>query len=44
MIKIKSKDIWLLVVQVLLLGLIVLSPGLINYFTTHDLALSWGGH
>ena len=42
MIKIKSKDIWLLVVQVLLLGLIVLSPGLINYFTTHDLALSWG--
>ena len=40
--KIQAKDIWLLVVQVLLLSLIVLSPGLINYFTTHDPALSWG--
>ena len=40
--RIQSKDIWLLVVQVLLLSLIVLSPGLINYFTTHDPALSWG--
>ena len=40
--RIQSKDIWLFVVQVLLLWLIVLSPGLINYFTTHDPALSWG--
>ena len=40
--KIQSKDIWLFVVQVLLLWLIVLSPGLINYFTTHDPVLSWG--
>ncbi|MBR5748259.1 MAG: histidine kinase, partial [Prevotella sp.] len=40
--KIQTKDIWLFVVQVLLLWLIVLSPGLINYFTTHDPALSWG--
>ena len=40
--KIQAKDIWLFVVQVLLLWLIVLSPGLINYFTTHDPALSWG--
>ena len=40
--KIQKKDIWLFVVQVLLLWLIVLSPGLINYFTTHDPALSWG--
>ena len=40
--RIQKKDIWLLVMQVLLLWLIVLSPGLINYFTTHDPALSWG--
>ncbi len=40
--KIQAKDIWLLVAQVLLLSLIVLSPGLINFFTTHDPALSWG--
>ena len=40
--RIQKKDIWLFVVQVLLLWLIVLSPGLINYFTTHDPALSWG--
>ena len=40
--KIQTKDILLFVVQVLLLWLIVLSPGLINYFTTHDPALSWG--
>ena len=40
--KLQAKDIWLFVVQVLLLWLIVLSPGLINYFTTHDPALSWG--
>ena len=40
--KIQAKDIWLFVVQVLLLWLIVLSPGLINYFSTHDPALSWG--
>ena len=40
--KLQVKDILLFVVQVLLLWLIVLSPGLINYFTTHDPALSWG--
>ncbi len=40
--KIQTKDIWLLVAQVLLLSLIVLSPGLINYFTTHNLSLLWG--
>ena len=34
--KIRSKDIWLLVAQVLLLSLILDSPGLINYVTTHD--------
>ena len=40
--KLQAKDIRLFVVQVLLLSLIVLSPGLINYFTTHDPALSLG--
>jgi sensor histidine kinase YesM len=40
--KIQSKDIWILLAQVLLLSLIVLSPGLINYFTTHNLSLLWG--
>ena len=39
--RIQSKDIWLFVAQVLLLSLIVLSPGLINYFTTHNLSLLW---
>ncbi|MBQ7419802.1 MAG: sensor histidine kinase [Prevotella sp.] len=40
--KIERKDVWLFVAQLLLLSLIVLSPGLINFFTTHDLGLSWG--
>ena len=40
--KIQARDIWLFMVQVLLLWLIVLSPGLINYFTTLDPTLSWG--
>ena len=40
--KIQTKDIWLLVAQVLLLSLIILSPGLINYLTTHNLTLLWG--
>ena len=40
--RIQTKDIWLFVVQVLLLWLIVFSPGCINYFTTHDPAVSWG--
>ncbi len=40
--KIQAKDLWLLVAQLLLLSLIVLSPGLINYLTTHDPAISWG--
>ena len=34
--KIQGKDIWLLVVQVLLLSFILLLPGLIIYMTSHD--------
>ena len=34
--KIQTKDIWLMVAQVLLLSLILLSPGLISYVITHD--------
>ena len=34
--KIQAKDIWLFVAQVLLLSLIVLSPGLISYVISHD--------
>ena len=36
--KIQAKDIWLLVAQVLLLSLILLSPGLIGYAFSHDSA------
>ena len=36
MIKIKSKEIWLFVAQVLLLSLIVLSPGFISYISSGD--------
>lgn len=34
--KIQTRDIWLMVAQVLLLSLILLSPGLISYVITHD--------
>ena len=40
--KIQGKDIWLLVAQLLLLSLILESPGLINYVTTHDWEQSMG--
>ena len=36
MIKIKSKEIWLFVAQVLLLSFIVLSPGFISYISSGD--------
>ena len=39
--KIQAKDVWLFVAQVLLLSLIMLSPGLISYVTTHDGKLVW---
>ena len=39
--KIQTKDVWLFVAQVLLLSLILLSPGLISYVTTHDTQLVW---
>jgi sensor histidine kinase YesM len=39
--KIQIKDVWLFVAQVLLLSLILLSPGLISYVTTHDAQLVW---
>ena len=34
--KVQTKDIWLLVAQLLILSLIVLSPGLISYVISHD--------
>ena len=34
--KIQGKDIWLLIAQILLLSLIMLSPGLISYVISHD--------
>ena len=40
--KIQIKDMWLFVAQVLLLSLVLLSPGLINYVTTHDSVMAWG--
>ena len=40
--KIQIKDIWLFVAQVLLLSLVLLSPGLINYVTTHDAVMACG--
>lgn len=39
---IQTKDLWLLAMQIALLSLIMLSPGLINLFSTRDLSLSWG--
>ena len=39
--KIQAKDVWLFVAQVLLLSLILLSPGLISYAKTHDTQLVW---
>ena len=39
--KIQTKDVWLFVAQVLMLSLILLSPGLISYVTTHDTQLVW---
>ena len=41
MSKIQIKDIWLFVAQVLLLSLILLSPGLISYVTTNDATMVW---
>ena len=40
--KIQIKDVWLFVAQVLLLSLILLSPGLISYITTQDTKYVWG--
>ena len=40
--KIQIKDVWLFVAQVLLLSLVLLSPGLISYVTTHDIQVVWG--
>ena len=34
--KIQAKDVWLFVAQVLLLSMILLSPGLISYISSHD--------
>ena len=39
--KIQVKDVWLFVAQVLLLSLVLLSPGLISYVTTNDAATVW---
>ena len=39
--KIQIKDVWLFVAQVLLLSLVVVSPGLITYVTTHDVQTVW---
>jgi len=39
--KIQTKDVWLFVAQVLLLSLVLLSPGLINYVTTNDVVMAW---
>ena len=36
--KIQAKDIWLFVSQVLMLSLILLSPGLISYVVSHNSA------
>jgi sensor histidine kinase YesM len=40
--KIQRKDVWLLAAQLLLLSLILLSPGLISYVTSQDAAVVWG--
>jgi sensor histidine kinase YesM len=39
--KIQIKDMWLFVAQVLLLSLVLLSPGLISYVTTHNAKTVW---
>ena len=39
--KIQKKDVWLFVAQMLLLSLMLLSPGLISYVTAHDIQLVW---
>ena len=39
--RIQIKDVWLFVAQVLLLSLVLLSPGLISYVTTHTPQLVW---
>ena len=39
--KIQIKDVLLFVAQVLLLSLVLLSPGLITYVTTHDVQTVW---
>ena len=38
---IQIKDMWLFVAQVLLLSLVLLSPGLISYVTTHNAQTVW---
>ena len=39
--KIQRKDVWLFVAQVVLLSLVVLSPGLVSYMTSDDAAVVW---
>jgi sensor histidine kinase YesM len=39
--KLQIKDVWLFLAQVLLLSLILLSPGLISYITNNDSAVVW---
>ena len=39
--KIQTRDVWLFVAQVLLLSLVLLSPGLISYITSNDSAVVW---
>ena len=39
--KIQIKDVWLFVAQVLLLSLVLLSPGLISYITSNDATVVW---
>ena len=41
MSKLQSKDIWLFAAQILLLSLILLSPGLISYFTSNNPSVMW---
>ena len=39
--EIQTRDVWLFVAQVLLLSLVLLSPGLISYVTSHNPQLGW---
>lgn len=41
MSKVKIKDIWLFLAQVVVLSLVVLSPGLISFVTSNDAAVAW---